>query len=277
MKKEAYSATIHIAGYRAHVRVLPAQGREEAILLALHGFTGSARDWEPLREAIGTDRITWICPDFMGHGESEAPGVVDPYLLPNALRLIDRARLLASDPNRVILLGYSMGGRLALQYLLRAAPVKAAVVIGATPGIEDRDLRQARRKEDRARLDPEKESIDSFCEKWESMPLIAPQTRLPEPLCSELRRRRRTNRLQGLHNSLLACGAGALPSLWDRLAELPPLLCLYGGEDRKFAEIAHKMMGRAPQLSCEAVPEAGHAPHLENPAALANLLKARIL
>ena len=263
---------IAVAGYTASVSVLDSANPSAPSLLALHGFTGSGEDFGQLRQALPAGEFSWIRPDFMGHGKSDAPDVVDPYQLPAVLRLIDQARSLAPDPDKVILLGYSMGGRLALQYLHHARPMPA-ILIGASPGLDNREERAARRASDRVWMELLDESMEGFCRKWEAQPLIEPQTRIEEPFRTSLAARRRGNSPSGLQNSLAACGTGVIPSLWNHLEKLPGLVLCHGSMDTRFRDIAHLMRKANPAFSVHEIPASGHAPHLENPAALAALLQ----
>jgi len=265
------SVSISLCGYRAHVRLIPSARSRAPTVLALHGFTGSGADFGPLREALGGKRFGWILPDFMGHGRSEAPTVIDPYLLPALLHLVDKCRQLASDPTRIHLLGYSMGGRIALQYLARAGPLPC-LLLSASPGLDDPEERHQRRQADRSLIDLRVDTPETFSERWESLPLIFPQTRLAEPLASALRERRRENRLGGLHRALLGSGTGSLPGLWRRLPKLPGCRCFHGEKDPKFARLAESMHRLNPRFSVHKVKDSGHAPHLENPTALAELI-----
>ena len=78
--------------------------------------------------------------------------------------------------------------------------------------------------------------------------------------------------MHGLANSLRGMGAGAQPSLHDELAALERPVCLVvGEEDRKFQGIAEDLAARLPRARVELVPEAGHAAHLENPRAFAEI------
>lgn len=276
MKPARTTKWIRIAGHSAAVHVWPAECPGAPVFLALHGFTGSGMDFLPLREAMGGPRFTWICPDFMGHGSSESPDCIDPYLLVNAFFLIDAARRLGEQAGRVHLLAYSMGGRLGLHYLRRASPLQA-MFIGASPGLAGTDDRRARREADAGLIRPGPAAIGAFCDKWESQPLIAPQTRLAEPLRSELANRRRTNNPAGLRNTLLACGAGVLPDLWKDLPRLPPAHLLHGERDGKFSAIAEEMERIHPRFTRLSVPACGHSPHLENPGGLARLLLDAVL
>lgn len=275
MGSETRVVDVPIAGFRAALALHSGADKACATVLALHGFTGSGADFLPLIEAIGRDRLHWVCPDFMGHGSSDSPRNLDPYLLANTLKLVDAARHAAPNPDRVILLGYSMGGRIALNYLRWSAPLPA-VVIGASPGLRDPEERRQRRIRD-ARWIAEGTRIDEFCRNWEAQPLILPQTRLPEPLKSQLAARRRKNDLTGLKQSLLALGSGALPDLWTALPALPPVTCLYGEQDAGFAREAQLMQQENPRFTPVAVPGCGHAPHLEAPDDLASLLADLLL
>ncbi|NDV61890.1 alpha/beta fold hydrolase [Puniceicoccales bacterium CK1056] len=265
-----------VAGSQATLTFHPAAKEGSPTLIALHGFTGSGEDFLPLRSSLGADSFNWVCVDFMGHGRSQSPDSLDPYLLVNALSLIDAARSFAPDPHQVCLLGYSMGARVGLHYLKWATPMPA-VLIAANPGIDNAEERSKRRQRDGLLISGPDASINDFCDQWEAQDLIRPQTQLPEPIKSELAARRRQNDPIGLRNTLLALGSGVLPSLWADLAKLPPALCLFGQEDDKFQQIARSMQREHSGLEAIAVPGSGHAPHLEAPEATAAVLSNFLL
>ena len=254
-----------ICGYPAAVRLHRCPRADAPSILFLHGFSGSSADFDPLCRALGTERAHFILPDWMGHGASASPEVTDPYRLWPALQLIDRARALAPDPNRVLLLAYSMGGRLALHYLLRARPCPA-ILIGASPGLADEAERAARRRQDARWVQLlEERGTAAFAESWEQQPVIGYLRHLPEDLRTSIQQRRRAMQAIGLSNSLRCCGTGALPSLWGKIDQLPRCLLLHGEGDARFAAIAHDMRALNQQFHVGAVAGCGHAPHLEAP------------
>lgn len=266
---------VTINGYRASVTLHDCGDPAAPTILALHGFTGSGADFTALQQALGNASASWILPDFMGHGKSEAPPVIDPYQLPAALRLIDQARAIARDSGKLLLLAYSMGGRLALHYLRYAVPLPA-ILIGTSPGLDGEIERSQRREADRVWIDMMGQSMERFCEAWEQQPLIRPQTAIQEPFRNELASRRRGNASVGLANSLAACGTGVLPSLWTCLGKLPPVVLCHGSEDAKFREIAQIMQATNNTFRVRDIPASGHSPHLEAPEAMANLVREEL-
>lgn len=256
------------------VRIEAAREAHAPTLIALHGFTGTGADFEPLREAMGANQAHWILPDLPGHGCFPASDSMDPYFLPATLRFIEAARRRVPEGSRPFLLAYSMGGRIALHYLRWARPLPA-IILSASPGLEEPEERAQRRVRDAALIDPNRDTVQAFCEAWEARELIRPQTRVAEPLRSELRRRRRENRLGELHKALLGLGTGSLPSLWGALPTLPPFLLLTGVEDLKFGAIGARMAQMHPGIIHRTLPACGHAPHLEAPVTVAEILMAQ--
>jgi 2-succinyl-6-hydroxy-2,4-cyclohexadiene-1-carboxylate synthase len=267
-----------VSGSCITVRYMASSDEGNPTILGLHGFTGSGLDFLPLRDALGADSANWLLLDFKGHGESDSPDDPEAYSLNTALDAIERSRNLAPDPDNVLLLGYSMGGRVALHYLKRHPQLKA-FLIGASPGLASNEERTSRIEMDdhwRESLLKGTHSVQVFCDEWENQPLIHPQTTLPDPLRQELKTRRRTNNPIGLASSLRGLGTGALPSLWGALGTLPPVQLVHGEEDLKFEEIARRMREENPSFKVHAIPGSGHSPHLENPLATAECL-ARVL
>jgi len=242
-------------------------------LLLLHGFTGSAATWRPLAPEWAAFRT--IAVDLIGHGASDAPADEARYTMePCAIDLT--ALLDALGVGRAAVLGYSLGGRVAL-HLALAAPARVAALVleSASPGIEDAAERDARVAADRALADDiERDGIEAFVDRWERLPLWSTQAALPADVRASLRAQRLANDARGLANSLRGMGAGAQASLWDRLGELRmPVLLIAGGLDAKYRDIARAMQQRIDGARVEIMEGAGHAVHLERPAAFASPVK----
>lgn len=248
------------------------RGRGDPLLL-LHGFTGAASTWREV--ASSWDGWRRIAVDLVGHGASDAPDDERRYTMAHCVAdLITLLDALGVDCAAV--LGYSMGGRVALQ-LAAAAPERVAALVleGASPGIADADERAARVASDRALADDiERDGIAAFVDRWQRVPLFATQDQLPDDVRARLRQQRLTNRPCGLANSLRGMGAGAQTSLWPRLHELAmPALLIAGEDDAKYSEMARAMASRVPAATVRIVPGAGHAVHLERPDAFSDHVK----
>lgn len=236
-------------------------------LLLLHGFTGSAAGWWDALPALGEGRAVFA-PDLLGHGGSDAPDDPRPYQWRAAVQqlvgLLDRLQLDAFD-----LLGYSMGGRLALGLALQAPRrVRRLVLEGASPGIRDAGERAERAARDGETADRiVKEGVPAFVRWWEERPLFATQ---PPALRERLRAERLGHQAHGLAHALRGLGPGSMPPLWERLGELRmPALLLAGERDLKFRAVLDEAASRMPDARRVDIAGAGHAAHLERPDAFA--------
>lgn len=242
-------------------------GAGEALVL-VHGFTGSAAAWRPHRPALEA-RWQVAAPDLLGHGRSDSPADPARYSMPAAVAdlagLLDQLHL-----DTIRLLGYSLGGRVALHFAA-AHPerVRALVLESASPGLATPAERAARLAADQALAERlERDGLPAFVDFWESQPLFASQARLPAEARAELRAQRLAHSPAGLANSLRGLGTGAQPSLWERLPEIRvPALLIAGALDEKFTAIARQMAAGLPQARLAVVPGAGHSVHAERPQA----------
>lgn len=213
-----------------------------------------------------------MAPDLLGHGDSPAP--LDPvrYGMPHAAA--DLAALPeTSVEGGIHLLGYSMGGRLALFFALHyPAKVRTLTLLSASPGLATAAERVARRRKDDALADRiERDGIGPFADYWEALPLWDSQTRNLSPeRRRQLRAQRQRNSPRGLANSLRGMGSGAQPNLHPAIStSLLPTLLLAGAVDTKFVDINLRMQQEMPGARLVILDGAGHAVHLERPRALA--------
>lgn len=240
-----------------------ADSKPEDVVL-LHGFGGTRRAWDLVLAHLSTERYRPVALDLPGHGElADAPR---PITFEGCV-----ASVLERGPERFVLAGYSMGGRIALHVAL-AAPerVERLVLIGATPGIEDERERARRRESDGALADDlETGSFERFIERWRAQPLFEGE---PTDVAALARADQRRNRPDALAAVLLGIGTGEMRPLWDMLGELEmPSTVVVGDRDVKFLQAGRRMVELMPRAELRVVPGAHHLP-LENPIALADVL-----
>jgi 2-succinyl-6-hydroxy-2,4-cyclohexadiene-1-carboxylate synthase len=165
-----------------------------------------------------------------------------------------------------------MGGRLVLHLAVREPDRFAGLVtVGASPGIDDPDERRGRRDAD-AELAAwmERSTIDEVVARWERLPVFEGQS---EELVAAQRAGRRSHDPRLLAQLLRSAGQGALPGIWDDLARLDiPVLALAGERDERYVAAARRIALLTPRGDARPVMSAGHAAHLERPAAVAELL-----
>jgi 2-succinyl-6-hydroxy-2,4-cyclohexadiene-1-carboxylate synthase len=237
-----------------------------APIMLLHGFTGSLQTWKPfVSELISRCQVVLI--DLVGHGFSDSPP--DPARYSMGRVANDIASLLdALSIEKTSVLGYSMGGRLALHFALTYPErTKSLVLESASPGLASADEREARIKSDNELADfIEKYGVPAFVKRWENLSLFESQRRLPDELWERLHTDRLRNSSRGLASSLRGMGTGKQASLWESLSALnAPTLILAGELDLKFREIGLTMAQRAPNTTFKIIKGAGHTIHLEQP------------
>ena len=234
----------------------------------LHGFTGSSVTWEP-HVAVFKRRLKTITVDLIGHGDSDAPADPGYYRIESCVEhLLTVLDHLGMD--RVDLLGYSLGGRVAL-HLAATAPgrIRSLILESSSPGIADPIERQKRAVADNALADLiETKGTRAFVDRWERLPLFRSQRKLPSAVRAALRAQRLRSNAVGLANSLRGMGSGRQESLWPRLSSIDvPVLLIAGELDTKYCLAAREMNSLLPNAKLAVVDNAGHAVHLERPAA----------
>ena len=258
-------------------------------LLCLHGFTGDTSTWAPFVEAGGTPNpakgpqrdvnglrskpVAWsnyrtIRVDLIGHGRSDSPPDPKRYTMKHAVDDL-KALLHHLNVERTALLGYSLGGRVALHFALEAPEMLTALVLeSASPGIPDDADREARRRSDAALADSIlSDGLESFVDRWQSQALFASQLRLPADVQSRQRTQRLSQNPLGLANSLRGMGAGSQDYLLPYLPSLHvPSLFLAGSLDQRYAALAPSMAAEVRDSRFQVIEDAGHAVHLEKPA-----------
>ena len=242
-------------------------GPGERTLVLLHGFTGDATTWEPVRAGLRRWGKT-LALDLIGHGQSPQPDEVAAYTMEaccdQVLAALDKHAL-----RQVWLVGYSMGGRVAL-HLATQHPERVAglILISASPGLEDTDARAARIQEDQDLA----ESIiawgvPAFVEQWLNKPLFAALKQLSPEQQALQRAQRLRNGPIGLANSLRGMGSGSMKPVWERLVTLRmPILLLAGQQDARFVGIARRMQALLPHARLHLFSGAGHTLHVTDPA-----------
>ena len=200
------------------------------MISCLHGFLGAPRDWDFLREA----------------------GLA-----------IETPPLDAIPPRGDILLGYSLGGRLALHALLAGARYERAIFVSTGLGIEDEAARALRRTSDETWAQRfETEDFHSVVTDWNAQPVLAGPV---------LFRTRDDYDSRGLRE----WSSGTLPPAAARLNELTiPTLWIAGARDPKYVAEAKRAASLARDARMSIIDHAGHRVPWEQPEELLATVRA---
>ena len=224
-------------------------------LLCVHGFLGAPADWDSLARALPVETLA-----LPGHGSPPVSSFDEAVR-----RLIARIRACAAPPH---LIGYSMGGRLALAAAL-ASGVRLAslVILSASPGLETESARVARAQaDDRLADDLVARGLPRFVRDWYAQPLFASLRRRPA-LLQDLMTRRADGDAAARAAALRALTVGRQSSLWPLLPGLQvPTLFVAGALDAKYRAELSRAAGLCPHARLLTIPDSGHLPHLERPA-----------
>jgi 2-succinyl-6-hydroxy-2,4-cyclohexadiene-1-carboxylate synthase len=240
-------------------------------ILFLHGFTGSSEDWDDIAKNVDC-RFNTAALDFIGHGKSDSPTDENLYSVESIIEHIDSAVSNIAE-NKIILAGYSMGGRAALSYANQhQEKLKALVLESATPGITSDTMRAERTNNDenlaKYILD---NPIEKFVDFWMNIDILHSQKNMPEEILKLVRENKLKNNPVGLANSLKGFSTGKMPPLFEDLKNIKIKTLLISGElDEKFSSISLHMSKLLPLSENVIIRGAGHNTHLEKPEEFVN-------
>lgn len=232
----------------------------------LHGFTGSSDDWDSVLPRIdnGFNKFTV---DLLGHGKSDFPDDQALYSWELQVEQLNKVISHFTD-GKIILAGYSMGGRLALCYAHHYPERVLGLILESTsPGIKDSKQREKRIKEDEELAKYIlSHSTKDFIELWVNREIFATQLRFSEEKRNQIIRSKLRNNPIGLSNSLLGFSTGEMPDLYSRLKNFSAKTLLLTGElDTKFTTLNKNVVKIFPSARHKIIKNAGHTTHLEEP------------
>jgi pimeloyl-ACP methyl ester carboxylesterase len=249
--------------------VVAEAGRGGRPLLLVHGFTGAKEDFRDHLEPLAAAGHWVVAPDLRGHGASSHPAGEDQYVLDRFVADLE-ALVGALGWDRFDLLGHSMGGMVAQVLATRHPQDVSRLVLmdtgtGPVEGM-DRDLMNL--------------GIE-VCREQGVEAILAVQ-KMGEQALDTPAHRRMVEEVPGwvefedakmlASSSDMWCSVVAqLLSIEDRLDSLRslpmPTLVLVGDQDRPFLATSEAMAAAIPDARLVVVPDAGHSPQFEAPAA----------
>ena len=231
---------------------------------------GSSADWTPIVRDL-EDGFHCLTVDLPGHGQSlDQPE--EAYSVEGATEAVVEV-LGAEGISSCTIIGYSMGGRVALSLALRYSDrVDRLVLESASPGLRTEAKRAERRDVDAKRAARIEKDLEAFLADWYRLPLFGSLAR--HDLIGEMVETRSENDPDELARALRGLSPGQQVSLWNRLGEINcPTLVLTGVLDDKYTAITKKAAARIETARRVVIPEAGHNVHAEHPSAFLDVLQ----
>lgn len=238
-------------------------------ILFLHGFMGNCEEFEDVMSILSdTNHFSFLTVDLPGHGKTQALEhnyYTMEFTAQSIVNLLDELKI-----SKCFLVGYSMGGRLAL-YLTLNFPERFLKVIleSASPGLSTETQRLERVKSDNQiarklnRINTS-EDFTAFLSAWYTQSIfgnIKNHTNYEKLIATRLK----NNNLE-LAKSLCWMGTGSQSSLWEKIkTNTKPVLLLVGEYDKKFIDINTKIAYACKYCDLNIISGAGHNIHFEQP------------
>ena len=239
----------------------------DATFVFVPGFLGRPDDWQPCLDALGAGLRTRLVDPF----SDQDVGATDSLFE----RMVDRITDAAATANRPLVVGYSMGGRLALHAAMtRRVDWAGLVLLSTHPGLEDEQTRHERVLRDEAwgrRFETDTPTI--VLKDWYAQPVFASLQANPT-LAAELIQRRSDYVPAQASAVIRAASPGLVPSHWSRLGSLSmPVRWMAGGEDPVYVDVVRRAANLCTRGSHRIVPGVGHVLHLEAPGEVAHAIR----
>src|SRR5262245_6438750 len=231
-------------GVKIHYEI---QGKGPTLLLS-HGYSSTARMWDGQVDAL-KNRYQVIVWDMRGHGESDYP--TDPRLYSEALTVGDMKALLdLVGAKQAIVAGLSLGGYMSLAFnASHPERVRALMLFDTGPGFKKDDARAKWNETARKRA-----------EAFDARGLAALNTSDEVRIVAH----RDATGLAGAARGMLAQQNDRVIQSLDRIAV--PTLVLVGANDTNFLAATDYMAAKIGGSTKVAIPDAGHAANLHQPA-----------
>ncbi|WP_373778439.1 2-succinyl-6-hydroxy-2,4-cyclohexadiene-1-carboxylate synthase [Glaesserella sp.] len=224
----------------------------------LHGLLGSRQDWADVLAFLQNNpQIRPLVIDLPFHGKSQ--NIECRNFAEIRMQLHNTLTNLLSD-QPFWLVGYSLGGRIALDYALNAHNPKlcGTILEGTNIGLNSDDERQARWQNDvmwanRFRTEP----LEEVLQAWYQQAVFAD---LSADKRSDLVKKRRHNHGYKIAQMLEATSLAKQTNYLDALKQAKNITFVVGERDQKFRQLLSEN-----NLPYQQISNAGHNTHWENP------------
>jgi pimeloyl-ACP methyl ester carboxylesterase len=255
------------------------EGAGDQAVVFVHGFPFQASMWDPQIPVAAEAGRRAVAPDLLGFGRSAVPATRSAYSID---RYADMVAALIGDLGlgRVVLVGLSMGGYIALAVARRHPEVLAGLVLADTRA--DPDTPEGRQtRSDQQALVEERGDVTPLVDSLLTRLLapggrgVSPRQGRREPPTEAGPRHAEVGATLGdmMRSTAPAGWIGALEAMKQRRDQtdllpsiaVPTLVVVGEGDVIAPVDVAEAMAKAIPGARFEVVPDAGHVANLENP------------
>lgn len=265
MESSAETEKLNIRGLNYNIFTRLSSRDSDKFILFLHGFCGSHASFSHIYDSV-PDEWNIIAPDLLGHGDTESPKELLRYETEHQTADL-RQILLHYKASKCVTAGYSMGGRLAIQYAIRHSNgLKGLFLESTTAGFEDSTESLKRVEADQKTAGLIIDDFDEFLDTWNQKKVFETPVKIDEVLEKCMMDIRRNQNPAGLAHSLLGFGTGVMPPTQKFLKLIRcPVSVLAGEYDAKFIEKGREIHSKLKNSEFQIIEKSGHRIHLENP------------
>ena len=231
-------------------------------IFCIHGNFQTAKVWQPLEERMkaGFSDLEMITEDLCAKQFQSFDDWTEDFC--------GRVEAQANG-EKSFLLGYSLGGRLALHACLSRPDLwKSAIVVGADPGLESEEEKKVQLHRDRKWAERlKREPLEKLVNEWDAQSVFCGIGNQAPRNLGEMNPDRLSQQFE-------VFSKGIQQNLAPKLAELkrPPVLFVSGEKDHKYQGIGEKLAKSSSVFRAEVIADAGHRVPWENPESFVQVL-----
>ena len=240
-------------------------------MIILHGFCGTPGHWTRVVSELDTD-VTCHCPLLPGHMSTSPPPSNSAF--DHTVSLLENS--LPTESSQDILVGYSLGGRIALHWA-KANPKRFSklILISTSFGIESEEEKSSRLMWDTLKAELlRKKGVERFMkEEWYTLDLF--KDFLNSERFSQIIGTRLSHSSQYLADTFEAYSPARQTCFLDHINDLPSITYIYGKNDSKYVALAEQLNSHD-SIQTIGLENVGHVAHLEDPSAVARIINSEI-
>lgn len=228
--------------------LLEKKGHGPHHFILAHGFLGLPHEWDFLCDAL-SDHITFHLLTLPGHNKAPIDNDIEEFF--------DSLSAYVQNLPAFSLLGYSLGGRILLEFAIRnLGSIRHIILESSNPGIIDENERKLRLANDHKAM--QGQTFENFLRGWYQQALFNPS------LDYQITNKLFSHDSAQVEFAMKLFSPGSRPSMWDKLQQFKGFDCHFisGTCDLKYSKIGEQLQQKG--WSHHAL-DSFHNVHVEKP------------